>query len=148
MILLDTNLLARMTNSADPHCAVSRSAIHRLLARRERLIVVPQNLYEFWAVATRTPGAPPVGQNGLGMSPEQASQWLQFIQRRFTLLPDRNDLPARWHALVRTLGIKGFRSHDARLVAAMESYGIARLLTFNGQDFRAFAITVVDPASV
>lgn len=79
MILLDTNLLARITNSADLHCAVSRSAIHALLARRERLIIVPQNLYEFWAVATRKPGAPPAGQNGLGMSPEQASQWLAFL---------------------------------------------------------------------
>jgi len=144
VILLDTNLLARITNSADPHCAVSRSAIHSLLARRDRLIIVPQNLYEFWAVATRKPG----GQNGFGMSPEQASQWLSCFLRRFTFLPDRDDLPARWHALVKSLGIKGFKSHDARLVAAMESYGIARLLTFNGQDFKGFAITVVDPSLI
>jgi hypothetical protein len=87
VILLDTNLLARITNSADPHCAVSRSGIHKLLAQRELLIIVPQNLYEFWAVATRKPGAAPTGQNGLGMTPEQASQWLHFFQRRFTLLP-------------------------------------------------------------
>ena len=146
MILLDTNVLARITNSADPQCAVSRSTIHKLLAGRERIIIVPQNLYEFWAVATRKPGAPPAGQNGLGMTPEQASQWLSFFQRRFTLLPDRDDLPARWHALVKGLGIKGFRSHDARLVAALESYGIARLLIFNGEDFKGFAITVVDPS--
>jgi predicted nucleic acid-binding protein len=148
VILLDTNLLARITNSADPHCAVSRSAIHKLLAQREQVIIVPQNLYEFWAVATRKPGAPPLGHNGLGMTPEQASQWLAFFQRRFTLLPDRDDLSARWHTLVKGLGIKGFRSHDARLVAAMESYGIARLLTFNGDDFKSFAITAVDPSSI
>ncbi len=148
MILLDTNLLARITNSADPHCAVSRSAIHKLLAQRELVIIVPQNLYEFWAVATRKPGAPPVGQNGLGMMPEQASQWLAFFQRRFTLLPDRDDLPTRWHALVKRFGINGFRSHDARLVATMECYGITRLLTFNGDDFKSFAITVVNPSSV
>jgi len=53
MILLDTNLLGRMTDSTDPRCAASRRAVHVLLARRERLIIVPQNLYEFWAVATR-----------------------------------------------------------------------------------------------
>jgi predicted nucleic acid-binding protein len=79
------------------------------------------------------------------MTPDQASQWLGFFQRRFTLLPDRDDLPARWHALVKSLGIKGFRSHDARLAAAMESYGIARLLTFNGDDFKPFGITIVEP---
>lgn len=148
MILLDTNLLARITNSADPHCAVSRSAIHKLLAQRERVIIVPQNLYEFWAVATRKPGAPPTGQNGLGMTPEQASQWLAFFQRRFLLLPDRGDLLSRWHALVKQFSIKGFRSHDARLVAAMASYGITRLLTFNGEDFKPFAITIVNPSLI
>jgi predicted nucleic acid-binding protein len=68
MILLDTNLLGRMTDSTDPQCAASRRAVHLLLAQRERLTIVPQNLYEFWAVATRKPGLPPSGQNGLGMT--------------------------------------------------------------------------------
>ena len=63
-------------------------------------------------------------------------------------MPDRNDLSVRWHVLVKQFGIKGFRSHDARLVAAMESYGTARLLTFNGEDFKSFAITVVNPSSI
>src|SRR5213083_2355518 len=131
MILLDTNVLGRMTDSTDPQCAVTRRAVHALLARRERLIIVPQNLYEFWAVATRRPGPPPAGQNGLGLTPAQASQWLTFCQRRFALLPDRSDLPARWHELVKTLGVTGFRAHDARLVAAMQCYGVTHLLTFN-----------------
>jgi len=148
MILLDTNVLGRMTNSSDPLCAVARRAVQTLLAKREQLIVVPQNLYEFWAVATRKPGAPPAGQNGLGMTPDQASQWLRFFQRRFTLLPDQEELLTRWHTLVKTFGIKGFKSHDARLAAAMGSYGITRLLTFNAEDFERLAITVVDPASV
>lgn len=148
MILLDTNLLVRVTNSADAGCFVARQAIHNLLTQRERLIIVPQNLYEFWSVATRKPGASPAGQNGLGMTIEQASQWLGFFQRRFTLLPDRDDLPARWHDLVKSLGIRGFRSHDARLVAAMQCYGIARFLTFNGADFQDLPVTAVDPASV
>ena len=122
MILLDTNVLGRITDSADPQCAIARKAIHSRLSKRERLIVVPQNLYEFWTAATRKPGPPPAGQNGLGMNVEQASQWLLFFQRRFTLLQDRGELPARWHALVKALGIKGIRSLDARLVAAMQSY--------------------------
>src|SRR2546422_901591 len=118
MILLDTNLLGRMTDSTDPQCAASRRAVHVLLAQSERLIIVPQNLYEFWAVSTRKPGPPPTGQNGLGMNSGQASQWLHSFRRRFTLLPDRVDLVDRWHALVKTLGIKGLKSHDARLAAA------------------------------
>jgi predicted nucleic acid-binding protein len=148
MILLDTNVLGRMTDSTDPQCAASRRAVNALLGQRERLIIVPQNLYEFWAVATRKSGPHPSGQNGLGMTCEQASQWLHFFQRRFSLFPDLPQLLDCWHVLVKTLGIKGFRSHDARLVAAMQTYGITRLLTFNAGDFKVFSIIVIDPAAV
>ena len=82
------------------------------------------------------------------MSCEQASQWLRFFQRRFTLLPDRAELLETWHVLVKSLGIKGLRSYDARIAAAMQSYGISRLLTFNAIDFKHFSVTVIDPASI
>ncbi len=118
MILLDTNVLGRMTDAADPQYAVARRA-----------------------------GPPPNGQNGLGMTAEQASQWLGFFQRRFTLLPDREELLPHWHDMVRRLGITGIRSHDARLVAAMQTYGIERLLTFNVEHFRRFSVAIIDPAS-
>jgi hypothetical protein len=118
-----------------------------LQARGERLIVVPQNLYEFWAVATRTPGAPPAGSNGLGMTPAQAGHWLRFFQRRFTLLLDRNELVKRWQALVEVHGIVGYRAHDVRLVAAMQTYAIDRLLTFNVSHFRGLPITIVNPTA-
>ena len=148
MILLDTNVLGRVTDSTDPQCAVARRAIHAPLAKQERLVIAPQNLYEFWAVATRNPGPFPAGQNGLGMTPERASQWLRFFQRRFTLLSDREELLTRWHDLVRTLGITGLRSYDARLVASMQTYGITRLLTFNAEHFKGFPVTLIDPASL
>src|SRR6478736_2951706 len=137
MILLDTNLLARISNSAHPHCTVARHSVTAVRGCGEQLVIVPQVLYEFWAVATRKAGAPPAGQNGLGMTTTQASQWLRYFQRRFTLLPDRAELFARWHELVATHGITGLRSYDARLAAAMQCYGITRLLTFNGPDFKA-----------
>jgi hypothetical protein len=37
---------------------------------------------------------------------------------------------------------------DIRLVAAMQRYGISRLLTFNVTHFRAMPVTILDPASV
>lgn len=98
-------------------------------------------------MATRLAGPPPAGQNGLGMTCNQASQWLDFFQRRFTLLPDRPDLLGRWHALVKSFGVTGLRSYDARLVAAMQSYGILNLITFNANDFKGFPVTIIDPAS-
>jgi predicted nucleic acid-binding protein len=148
MILLDTNVLVRIADRGDQRCLVARRAIHGLLASHERLMVVPQNLYEFWAVATRSRGLPPSGLNGLGMKPEQASQWLRFFERRFVLVPDREELYSRWHNLVRSLRIIGHRSHDARLVAAMHTHRIARLLTFNGDHFRDFGIEIIDPGSL
>jgi predicted nucleic acid-binding protein len=148
MILLDTNVLARMTRSRDPQSGVARAAIQTLLGQGERLIVAPQNLYEFWAVATRPPGAPPAGRNGLGMTPSQAGNWLRFFQRRFTLLPDREELTRLWQTLVETHNVTGFRAHDVRLVAAMQSYGITRLLTFNLAHFRGMPVTILDPASL
>ena len=143
MILLDTNLLTRLTRTTHQHGGIARVAMNNLLRRGEQIVIVPQNLYEFWAVATR--GA---SQNGLGMTTNQASQWLFFFQRRFILLADREDLASRWHQLVKTLGIPGFRAHDARFVAAMECYGITQLLTFNAKDFNGFAISVIDPSTV
>ena len=98
-------------------------------------------------VATRPPGAPPAGSNGLGMTPVQAGHWLRFFQRRFTLLPDREELSRIWQGLVETHGVTGFRAHDVRLVAAMQSYGITRLLTFNIGHFRSLPVTILDPAS-
>ncbi|HZZ80320.1 MAG TPA: hypothetical protein VFE62_17545 [Gemmataceae bacterium] len=148
MILVDTNLLGRMTAPRDPQCAASRRAIHILLSRPEQLVIFPQNLYEFWAVATRKIGAPPAGQNGLGLTCNQSSQWIAFFQRRFSLLSDRADLVDRWHNLVKTCAVTGPRSHDARLVAGMQSHGISRILTFNTSDFKAFPITIIDPTSV
>jgi hypothetical protein len=46
MILLDTNILGRITDSADPRCATSRRSIHSLRVSGEQLAIVPQNLYE------------------------------------------------------------------------------------------------------
>jgi hypothetical protein len=80
------------------------------------------------------------------MTPAQAGHWLRFFKRRFVLLPDREELSSLWQTLVETHSITGFRAHDVRLVAAMQSYGITRLLTFNAGDFRGLPITVLDPA--
>jgi predicted nucleic acid-binding protein len=52
VILLDTNLLTRLTSTGHPHGSVARAAIQRLIAQKEQIAIVPQNLYEFWAPST------------------------------------------------------------------------------------------------
>jgi predicted nucleic acid-binding protein len=148
MILLDTNLLTRLTSGVHRHGVVARVAVQELLARGEKLVIVPQNLYEFWAVATRPLGPRPSGENGLGLTVSQTSQRLQYFQRRFTLLHDLPELLNRWHELVKVHAVKGFRSHDVRFVAAMHCDGITQLLTFNAADFKDLGIMIIDPTTV
>ena len=81
------------------------------------------------------------------MTPTQAAQWVRFFQRRFAFLPDHDQLSKLWLALVETHGVIGFRAHDVRLVAAMQSYAITRLLTFNIAHFRGLPVTILDPAT-
>ena len=54
MILVDSNLLLRfLADQASPQRKiVARDAILKLNRRGEQLAVVPQNVYEFWVVAT------------------------------------------------------------------------------------------------
>lgn len=63
-VLLDTNVLVRLANTADAAYLVAVRAVVELHRRGEVLHVTPQNLIEFRSVATR-PGA----LNGLGLSP-------------------------------------------------------------------------------
>lgn len=66
MILLDTNLLTRMTRSHEPQAGVAREAIQTLLGRGELLVLVPQ-IYTnsgWWRPARR--GRLPRGATGWG----------------------------------------------------------------------------------
>ena len=59
--LVDTSILARLANTADPFHAVATKAVVELHRTGETLVVAPQNLIEFRNVATR-----PKAMNGLG----------------------------------------------------------------------------------
>jgi len=114
-----------------------------LRSRNEALHVAAQNLIEFWAAATR-----PAGENGLGMSLEEAIHELTAIKRLFSLLPEIPVLK-EWEQLVATYSILGKRTHDARLAATMKLQGISHILTFNVDDFKRYQhIIVVDPITV
>ena len=149
MILVDTNVLLRIADPVAADCLPARTANRALRARGRILVITPQNLYEFWAVATRPAGKPPHGPNGLGMSANRADQWLGYVLRTFALMPAPPDLHIRWRALVRTYNVTGIKAHDARLVAAMQAHNITDLLTFNAQDFKRFSgISLLNPRAI
>src|SRR5437016_178726 len=82
-ILLDTNILTRLAQHTHPMHAAARDAVAALQAGGETLHLVPQNLYEFWVVATR-----PVAVNGLGFTVAQADAELARLETLFPVLPE------------------------------------------------------------
>ena len=143
-ILLDTNVLLRLADAGrDSHAEVT-DAVDWLAANGYELVLVPQNLYEYWSVATR-----PVENNGLGMAPLQVDQAISQWLTLFRLLLDERGIFKLWRELVTVHSVKGKTSHDARLVAAMERHDVAHLLTFNRQDFLRFTrVTTVTPHDI
>ena len=91
-VLIDTNVLMRLTNSSDPRHDAAKTEIDILKAAGHLLAIVPQNIYEFWTAATRTQDA-----NGLGLSPQEARQYIDLFTKQFTL---HNDTPAVYHTFL------------------------------------------------
>jgi predicted nucleic acid-binding protein len=143
-VLLDTNILTRMVQPAHPVHRIATGAVDALRRRGDQLCVVPQNLYEFWVVATR-----PTQDNGMGLTTSQAAAELGNVKSLFTFLMDMPELYSKWENLVSTLDVKGKPAHDARLVAAMQVHAIEGLLTFDSSDFARYpGVVVLAPASV
>jgi predicted nucleic acid-binding protein len=113
-------------------------------AQRETLCIVPQNLIEFWAVATR-----PLNKNGLGMTTAEAESEIADIRQFFRLLPYTSEVLETWQGLVVRHGVSGKQTHDAHLAAIMQVHAVTDILTFNVSDFRRFpGITALHPAVV
>jgi predicted nucleic acid-binding protein len=142
--LIDTNVLVRLAQPKNPQQRETNRALQSLHLQSETLSIIPQNLIEFWAVATR-----PAVNNGLGLTIDQTAAQLRKLKTLFTLLPDSPDIFSQWERLVVQYKVSGKQAHDARLVAAMSVHGLTHLLTFNTADFKRFtAITAVDPQSI
>jgi predicted nucleic acid-binding protein len=66
-VLVDTNILLRSAQPNHPLCYQATHAVSRLLRQNHSVFFCPQNIPEFWNVATR-----PTEQNGLGFSAAEA----------------------------------------------------------------------------
>lgn len=124
--------------------AVADNAVSTLLTQGEILCVTPQNLIEFWAVATR-----PLANNGLELTIDQAQKEIAKLKTILKFLPDAPDIFSEWEKLVIQHQVTGKPTHDARLVAAMKVHSVTHLLTFNTSDFKRFTtITAVNPSTI
>lgn len=142
--LADTNVLLRWVTPADPQHSLAVSSVKALQRRGEVVHITPQNLIEFWNVATR-----PASANGLGMSPAEAGRQVERLELLFPLVPDSPAVYAEWKKLVSAAGVSGVKVHDARLAAVMLANGLTHVLTFNAGDFKRFTgVTAVLPQDV
>jgi predicted nucleic acid-binding protein len=140
-VLLDTNILLRAAEPSHPLHAIGVEAVEELKRRQMTLCVVPQVLFEYWAVATRLPA-----DRGLGMTVQQADAELTRLRQLLLVLPDPPDLLDRWQRLAVAHDVKGKSAHDARLAACMEAHGLSDIVTFNLADFARYkGINAIDP---
>src|SRR5215208_4235332 len=112
-ILLDSNILLRLVNAADPQNQLSWDAVRMLHLKNEQLCLVPQNVYEFWSASTR-----PLLNNGLGLTVAQVQSEIGKFKRLFILLDDTPHVFPQWEKLVAQHSIVGKNAHDTRLVAS------------------------------
>lgn len=143
--LPDTNLLLRIGDANSPLYTVINDAINTLRTRGDRVYLVPQNLYEFYVVATR----PASARGGFGLTPQAAKAEMNRLRSTFIFRADTADVFTEWANLIDVYGVSGVQAHDARIVAAMRVHGISNLLTFNTPDFIRYPfINVIHPANV
>ena len=144
--LLDTNILARLTERQSRQHQTAANAVKTLITRGDLLFITPQNFGEFWSLATR-----PTTKNGMGLTATTAAAEFASHKGLFRMLPDAAAMFPQWERLVSTYGVTGPDVHDARLAAVALVYQVPNVLTFNGKHFRRFApegLKIVDPASI
>lgn len=140
-VVADTNVWLRLADNRSSQHTQARESIVQLLSRDARVFLVPQNLVEFWAVATR-----PAEANGLGWSAGKAAFEVSRMRSRFELLPESERIFEKWFEVVQSEKISGKRVHDARLAVQLWVHGVSHLLTFNGADFAKFTwLSVLRP---
>jgi len=140
-ILSDSNILLRYADPKHPQYQEAKDAIKEVGRRGDILCVVPQNLVEFRAVATR-----PLSVNGLGMSQAEAKVAIGQFRQFYVLFEETPAIFLEWERLVETYGAEGKQNHDARIAAAMNVHGITAILTFNADDFVRYpGLTVYKP---
>jgi predicted nucleic acid-binding protein len=142
--LIDTNILLRFFDLADPRNAEIAAAIDALTSATAETYVCAQVLIEYWVAATR-----PREVNGFGLDPEEADLRIGQIETLFVCLPEPPDMARRWRELATQYRALGKNAHDARIAALMLANGVEGILTLNASDFARYeGITPVSPSDV
>lgn len=129
--LIDTNLLVSLVSARGTE---AQRILEHFATQGDELVVSPQCIYEFWAVATR-----PLAANGLGKNVAEAATEVAAILNTFDLLSDPAGLVETWLKLCQTHQVLGKPSHDCRQVAFAVSHNCQRIATLDGQLYARFS---------
>jgi predicted nucleic acid-binding protein len=142
--LVDTNVLLRLRDNADPRYHECVAAVDLLRGQSERLFVCAQILAEFWVVLTR-----PCDVNGCGLAFDDAVTAIGKVRTTFRCLAEPPDIADRWQQIVSENKVMGKPAHDARIAALMLAHGVTHLLTLNPTDFTRYSdTTAVTPQEI
>jgi predicted nucleic acid-binding protein len=134
-----------MSEQGHQQQATAIAAVQKLKQAAYTLDIVPQVVYEYWAVVTRPSGS----ANGLGMTAPFANQAIQNWLKLYTLEHDPANIFDLWRQLITQHQVLGKPAHDARLVAALLFHGCDGIVTFNAADFRRYSpLQVLTPEQV
>lgn len=143
-VCVDSNILINSLNVLSPFHVATATALSKLRTNGNHLILFPQNLIEFWAVATR-----PLTSNGLGFTPARAAAEIAQIRFLFRLIDEIPAIYLEWQRLVTDHRVSGKNVHDTRIAAQMNVHNIENILTFNAKDFVRYSnINVIEPEGV
>jgi len=134
MILLDTNILTVSKQAGHRDHNKVTNQLKQFAEDAEELIICPQNIYEFFVVATR-----PIINRGLGLSREKTFEEIRNLKETYQMINDPGDLFNTWEEIIVKYNMSGKQGHDARLFAFMQAVGIRKLYTLNVQDFNRYA---------
>ena len=137
--LVDTGVWLRLFDRTDSVHADIHAALRLLRAGGHTLAVCPQNIAEFWNVSTR----PATARGGYGKTVATTERRVQFIERFAAVLDESPAAYRQWRLLLTQHQIQGAAVHDARLVALMQTAGIAHILTLNANDFARYTTVIV-----
>jgi predicted nucleic acid-binding protein len=130
--LIDTNVLLRLRDSADPHHPDCRTLLEAANVDRFELVICAQVLIEYWVVATR-----PAGRNGFGLTVVEAAADIRSFRAMLPCVAEVPQITDHWFEIVVRHQVMGKAAHDARIVALAMAAGIRRVVTLNAADFFA-----------
>ena len=145
MILVDTNTVARTLQRGHKQHRAAMDSIALLKQNEsETFVTSVHNLYELYFIMTK-----PLASSGFGHSAQQARTELAFVERVFQPIAESSRMYDTWKQLVGAYNVVNRPCFDAKIVASMIENAIPRILTFNDQDFKAFAeIKTLNPFDV